>query len=433
MNRRTFYPGQVVLAAEVNDAFDQVELGQAQHQTDNGIVGVQTGLVVTENTVPDLSVLIGTGRAYDSQGRRIANGSTVNLDVSVDSNNTSTAVVTPGNEKWISIFAVYALVLSDLRPALGGLNVYWREDESVAWVVVQGSEAAIGIATRPALISGYVLVGDFVLVEGQTAIVNANIDPDPEFDVPTDTRKQFVYSLTSSAPAKIVTGSLPVAMQQILTELNNHVTGVANQHDASVILFDTTDTNFTAADPAIEDVEAALNECGVLSAPHPGNLWSTVNRLRTHGANEDWRDEATLRTWTFAAEGEVPGGGGNVDFKLGSWDPGDFELGYIEIDQTGHYTIELDIRVLTPPNTNDPAFEHRHLVYKGTVQRNLTSVTLLTPVQNTQVGGADIALSIIAPASTTFYVRAACGVALEGLAIRMTATAHVQFTPTTEA
>jgi hypothetical protein len=425
MNRRTHYYGQLVTAGELNDAFDQVEIGDFSARTDDEIEGVHSGLVVSQNTVPDLNVRITSGVATDSLGRRVANASTVQLDVSVDSNSNSTAVVTPGNEKYVAIFAAYELSLSDLRPTLDGNSVYWREDETVAWVVVQGVEAAIGVATRPALLPGHVLVADFRLEEGDTAIPNSRIDPNPAVDLDPDTRKQFAYALTGSEPEKILAGTPGEAMQQTLTVVNRHMDGTNNKHNADAIVFDPTGTFFHADD---EDVQIAVGKSFALEAPYPGNLVQGPTRHRTHGTNADWRDDAFAQTFSFAGSGLVAGGGSNIDLQIAGASPAG-ENGYIEFAALGSYVYKFDIICLATCRTPaDANYTYRSWTYGGMIQNvDASSLTVLTPSHSAQDGNpANIVFSLVTSAPANLFIRAAGAAALGGFNIRIAAMIRVQ-------
>jgi hypothetical protein len=424
MNRRVLYHGQVVTANEINDVFDQVEIADLNDRIDADVLGVQSGFVVSENTVPDLSVKITAGMAYDSDGRRVVNGALVALDLSVDSNNASTDVVTPGNEKWLAIFAVYDLVLSDLRPTLDGNSVYWREDESVTFVVTQGAEAGAGLASKPALVPGYVLIADVLREEGVVAILNAAIDPDPDFDVAYTTRKQFAYRLTSSTPERVLAGTSTEAMQAILDVTNNHISGTSNKHAADAITFDPTGTNFGVG---VTNVDLGLVACHVLDAVYPGNLIKSPDRRRTHGANADWRDDAYTQQFTRAGSGEVPAGGGAVDMKIGGLGASDGPDGYIEFEDDGVYLLNLNVG-LTMVDPADPNYTYASLVWIGLIQRDGVAVTVLSPSANAPLsvplGNAVLTLEI--NGVFDLLVRATCVNALSGDIVRMCSNATVQ-------
>lgn len=252
---------QLVTSDDLDEAFANLEEADHNLVADQGYFGVYNGMGVTQQTVPDLTVRVAPGDAYDQQGRRVSIPNVQNVDLSVDSNAASTAVSTPGNEKWVSLFVRFARSLSDQRFDGDANPVFFRRDESFEFLVTQGAEAPIGTATRPSLESDALLIADVLLVNAQTQITDADIESD---DVATDpdSRFEFAFNLTASSPAQIRVGPIPDAMQAILTELNNHIADVANAHDASAVGFDETNLPIPVAWSATataNDVQAALD------------------------------------------------------------------------------------------------------------------------------------------------------------------------------
>jgi hypothetical protein len=93
----------------------------------------------------------------------------------LDENGWATAVVNPGEEKWLSLFAEYQRVLSDPRLDGAGATVQFNQAESFVINVVQGAES-VAPASPPALRSDQILLADIHLVFGQTQVLNADID-----------------------------------------------------------------------------------------------------------------------------------------------------------------------------------------------------------------------------------------------------------------
>ncbi len=389
MTTRNFYYGQVVTANEINDAFDQRQLAQEQTQIDNGVVGVQTGFSVSENGVPDMTVVVAPGTGYDSQGRRLYLGGALGVDVSVDSNNASTAVVGAANEKYISLFVAYDVALSDLRSTLDSSFVYWREDDAVEFVVVQGAEALAGTAVRPSLISGYVLLADVLLAFGTTAITNSMIDPDPSLPLAVDTRKQLVYRLLDTPPLQVIGGTATEAMQGVL---------------------------------------AAVNDQAVLRKyVYPGQELQQPLRIRTHTNASDWRDLAAEQVYTFAGTlGPVPGGGGNLDVAFASINAGAGASGLVDLTYEGEYRLTLELDVVMESNPSDVLYTSRCLAYVGRVHNWAGAVTLQTPSVNATAGGANISAAAVVAGTTDLYFRASALAALAGQNLRYSATVRVQ-------
>ena len=178
MDRLDFYFRQLVGESDLDDAFDKVESSIQNIPGDLGLVGVASGLGVAEVTpTPNLTLnLAGPGVAYDSLGQRLFVAATQNVDMSLDENGTGTAVATSGNEKWLSIFLAFDRSLSDPRLDGNSATVFYQRDESFSINVAQGGEATIGTATRPPVRPNEILLADVRIENGQTQIVNGDID-----------------------------------------------------------------------------------------------------------------------------------------------------------------------------------------------------------------------------------------------------------------
>lgn len=178
-DRRDFFFRQRVTEGELDEGFDLLEVADRKIVEDAGLYGLaQNGDVTEASGTPDLTVDIsGPGVAYDQDGQRIPwSGASQNVDVSVDEAAANTAVVTPGNEKWLSIFVAFDRALSNPRTDGTGATVQYDRDESFTFNVVQGAEAGAGLATRPALRGDEVLLADVLIVFGTTQVLNADID-----------------------------------------------------------------------------------------------------------------------------------------------------------------------------------------------------------------------------------------------------------------
>lgn len=178
-DRRDFFFRQLVTEAELDEAYDDLESADRAIMADLGLFGIATnGVVSEEGTTPDLSVDIsGPGVAYDQAGQRIPwTGAVQNLSVSVDELAASTAVTTPSNDKYLSIFVAFDRVLSDSRTDGSGATILYDRIEGHDFNVVQGAQAASGSAVRPSLRSDEVLLADVLITFGTTQVFNADID-----------------------------------------------------------------------------------------------------------------------------------------------------------------------------------------------------------------------------------------------------------------
>jgi hypothetical protein len=308
-NLLDFYFLQLVQESDMDDLQLNLETSQRQLFTDQQYSGIASGYGVVQHApTPDFTVdVAGPGIAYDDNGRRIFLPAPVNLDVSLDSQGAPTAVVNPGNEKWISVFTQFERNPSDTRFDGNGLPVNFRQDEGQKFVVVQGAEALAGTAAKPSILPDAKLIGDILVEFGTTQIVDGASDTAVPRIESADvagkplTRFPFMFNLTASSPAQVRVGPLPTAMQAILTELNNHISGVSNAHPADAI-----STTNTA--PGWTDLAAATEVQASLDAV-PSDLARTDNTTEGAGlVGMRWED--TL--W----RGEVYPGGSNTNTLL---------------------------------------------------------------------------------------------------------------------
>lgn len=267
-NRFNWYLDQLVTEGHMDTAFQNLEQADRLLMKDQAYAGVVSGYSVTQHApTPDLTVdIAGPGIAYDQEGRRVYMGTTQTLNLAVDSNAASTAVATPGNEKWVSVFVQFDLVLSNQVVDGNSQTVYFNENEGYSFVVVQGSEAAIGAATRPALLPDALLIADVRLENGDTQIVTSRIESADTASKP-NSRFQYIFNLTASLPATVRKGPLPAAMQAVLTELNNHIASLSNPHPATAIAFTPVTvpaawTDVAAATEVNEAINAIVDDLG---------------------------------------------------------------------------------------------------------------------------------------------------------------------------
>ena len=173
MNRKDFYFEQLVTQADLDEAYDYAEQADQFLMVDHGYVGICDGLEVTAQAIEDLTVNVAVGRAYDQDGQRCAVDATEVLDLSQDSNAVTTAVSTPGNEKWISVFIAFDRSLSDTRVDGNAVSLQYERAESVQYIVDQGAEAVAGSAA--VYTAG--ATETYALVDGQTLDVVVNGTP----------------------------------------------------------------------------------------------------------------------------------------------------------------------------------------------------------------------------------------------------------------
>jgi hypothetical protein len=227
--RRNYHFRQKVQEDELDVGFALLEEAQWNYAVDNGTFGIVEGLEASEKSgTPNLTIDVAKGAAYDQTGRRVAQPAlSENVDVSQDSNASSTTVASGGNEKWVSVFIVFDRLLDDVREDGNGDPIYFVEDEAYEFVVVQGAEASIGAAVRPSLLSNGLLVVDINRTNGQTQIFNADIFTN---------RTQHAF-LVEGAYLEIRQGKATDAIADIVDAYNAHIDGSGDQHLATDMLY----------------------------------------------------------------------------------------------------------------------------------------------------------------------------------------------------
>lgn len=267
-----FHYRQKVTEDELNAAFEELEQAERSIVKDLEFTGVYSGLVVTQHTTPNLTVDVSAGGAYDPNGQRIAVGTTQTVNVAADSNAASTAVATPGNARVVSVFAVFARVLSDPRVDGNGDTVYFSRAESFTFRVVQGAEALLGAEVAPALAADAILLADIRLVHNTTQVLNAAINPyvtnrRQDFDLvgPNEVDlAAFVEAYLADSPTLVnalISGTnTRITTQAIRSDGNARGKRYANEVDISTT--DAAQTNlftWTIADECITTITAQVS------------------------------------------------------------------------------------------------------------------------------------------------------------------------------
>lgn len=160
----------------VVDASDWALIQTNAESADKAIVtdligggGIASGLDLTEQPSPNLTLQLSAGVAYDATGRRLNVDSTQTVDLATDSESAATSV-TSGQERYVAVYLRFKRENAD--PAtIDGSTVYRTQAEGFEVLVVSGSSAASGTATVPAAPSGNpILLGRVLRTNGQTAI-----------------------------------------------------------------------------------------------------------------------------------------------------------------------------------------------------------------------------------------------------------------------
>ncbi len=202
-NRLDYYFKQKVTEAELDLGFEYLETADRAIVADHGLTGITKNANVNQHSpTPDLTVdLQAASTVHGPGGERMAWGPIQNVNLALDSDSASTAVVTPGNTKWVSVFIKPDRILSDPRIDGNSVTVYFSRAESFLVLVVQGAESVS--PSKPALRSDAILLADVLLAEGQTSILDGDINTD---------RAQYTFETTSST---IRARTIAEAFQQI--------------------------------------------------------------------------------------------------------------------------------------------------------------------------------------------------------------------------
>lgn len=255
-DRYDFFLEQLVTEGEVDAAFDAMEQADRDIVSDAGLVGVMTGMVVTQHApTADFTVDMTAGVCYDQNGKRIEVGSGQTVDLSIDYNGVSTAVAGSGNSKVISIFAYADRNLSDPRVDGNSNTVQYSRAETFAFKVVQGSEATTGTETAPALESDKILIADVTVDYAQTQILTADVNS----NAVGGNRRQDAFVATAGS-LTVREGTAEEAASALLTELNTHITDVGNAHDASAIGATISTTWHDGSAVSATDLDAVIEE-----------------------------------------------------------------------------------------------------------------------------------------------------------------------------
>ncbi|HHV62136.1 MAG TPA: hypothetical protein GXX51_05800 [Firmicutes bacterium] len=233
LNRQNYYYRQKVTEADLDNLENNLESALRNSIIDLFGVGMVAGGDVQQNSpTPDMSVIVTPGKGYDFLGQRIAWSTSQNVDCSKDKDGTPTAVTTQGNEKWITVLAYFTRFYSDPRVDGHGNVVYFKEDEGYTFKVIQGAEAPIGQAQRPAHpTDGGLILADIRLTYGVTAITNSMIDKTRYEDIVTHTASEIQVV---DAQGRFAGNDVESVLAEIDQALDNHAALMATAHGGIV-------------------------------------------------------------------------------------------------------------------------------------------------------------------------------------------------------
>lgn len=246
-DRRNFYYRQKVTEAELDGAFDALELAQQRLAIDHGLVGIASGMAVGQHTPNNLTVDVTAGTAYDEAGQRVRVPTTQNVNVALDNGGVTTAVTTPGNSKVVSLFVKFKRSLSDPRIDGNSATVYFVSEESFEFYVKQGVEATTGTEVAPGLEADKILLADIKRTQGVTTITNAEINSY------ATNRRQDMFVDEGGAPYDLRAGTVQGVASALLS-IANDVAGDIGDLQTDV-------TALEAADVALQAQVA--QQCGL--------------------------------------------------------------------------------------------------------------------------------------------------------------------------
>ena len=376
MDRKDYSFKQRVTEAELDGGFNNCEAADQNFAIDAGFVGVFNGLGVTEAPVPNLTTRVATGVAYDSRGQRCRVGTEQEIDCSQDFQGIPTAVVTPGNQKWISIFLGFDRLLSDPRTDGNGDTVYFERGESFSIWVKQGAEAIFGYAERPALDSDAVLLADILLSYEQVTLQNADIN--------TSRRQDQIR--VAGTPTSIARGRVKEAIADLTAAINAVIVGTTTLAASSIDYDGGAAWADGSTNPAT-DVESQLDKIiSDLSATTAASGGAAKIGIGTSGMV--WADGLGLTGGTLRATignivgtlaAKVSGSGGTRKIGAEVWDDGD---GFFSLPegtlrgQTAHIADWIDRHVSQDPANGTGLHPNRIVLYTG----------FTTPTKNSVIG-----------------------------------------------
>lgn len=202
---------------------------------------IHVGADVVQNAAPDLNVIVEIGACTDPSGRNVQWTSDQTVDCSVDYLGNPTDVGSPGNERYLGIFAFWDQELTDPEVDGNGLTVYSKINESFLIKVYAGTEAGAGLANPPATPADSIRLANVLLSYGMVTILNADI----AYDTTNYLRDDYVR-VAGVNLADLVYGNASDAIEQLFVEIDTlavgtgiEFAGLEDWHDASGVLAST--------------------------------------------------------------------------------------------------------------------------------------------------------------------------------------------------
>ena len=340
-DRNQFYYDQLVTSGDLNGSNDKLEKADQNIVADLGLVGITSGLTLSPASIPNLTLRVGPGVAYDSQGRRIRVPNEVELNLAQDENGVNTVVATPGNSRVLSIFLAFRRDLSDEKVDGNSATVYYQQNESYSLGVVAGAEAP---SPAPPPLGPRLLLGDVNLAYGQAAVDVAHISV---------VRRQFTIRTTSGTQIRV--GTLGEAIQLL-----------ADGIGALVAISDNTGPDDGATRVGMDAVTTSGGTVALAQGTVRTGLQALAQALDTTNGTVATKATSSVLAATggSALVGFAPGGGAyltanNVQAALRELDSGwghlDRENGFLQLQRftQGFEALDNRFRYMRPNNVND--------------------------------------------------------------------------------
>jgi hypothetical protein len=187
MDLRTFFDEQNVQPNELNDMQAAIETALSRGNYEHQGYGVLYGMGLGPTSPAAMAVKVTKGVAYynanattssdsgaDIKASRITLAADVSKTLTVDYLGAATSV-SPGQERWLAIVAIPARVDSDPRTDGAGSPVNFVNTESGSVIIMKGSSAAVGSATKvsPAAVRALgVRLGDILINNSTTTVTD---------------------------------------------------------------------------------------------------------------------------------------------------------------------------------------------------------------------------------------------------------------------
>lgn len=175
MDKIDFYFNQLVQETDLDAIQDNAETAIRARNVDIGLVGVCEGLGLTP-TANDRELTLGSGVAYDVQGRRINITADVTLDLTTSSAGVALPLPNVGEEYYVTISVAFDQDLNTEVTDGAGVQIFKNISDSSEIFIRQNGAAVKGSAGYTVPPSPEVMLGAVLITPGTTTISLVAID-----------------------------------------------------------------------------------------------------------------------------------------------------------------------------------------------------------------------------------------------------------------